>query len=158
MYIILLIRREKNHFLLFKNCMVLNCKTLSLLHLRMRCGKFSWNWFSECGEEDFKILSMYFRYFVFISHWKRHTCSPSFEQTWILSTQGWFGPSLVAIGPVVSEKKILKFYCHIFAISKLSPLAKRSGPSFDQTWIPTTQRCFVQSVLKISLVLMEEKI
>jgi hypothetical protein len=30
---------------------------------------------------------------------------PSFEQTWIPSTQGWFVPSLVKIGPVVLEKK-----------------------------------------------------
>jgi hypothetical protein len=31
--------------------------------------------------------------------------SPSFEQTWIPSPQGWFVPSLVKIGPVVLEKK-----------------------------------------------------
>ena len=30
---------------------------------------------------------------------------PSFEQTWILITQGCFVPSLVEIGPVVLEKK-----------------------------------------------------
>ena len=31
--------------------------------------------------------------------------SPSFEQTWIPSPQGWFVPSLVKIGPAVLEKK-----------------------------------------------------
>ena len=33
---------------------------------------------------------------------------PSFEQTWIPFTQGWFVPSLVEIGPAVLEKKIFK--------------------------------------------------
>ena len=41
--------------------------------------------------------------------------------------------SLVEIGPVVLEKKILKF-CHcIFAISLLYPLGKECGPSLRQT-------------------------
>ena len=30
-----------------------------------------WNWPTGSVEEDFKILSMYFRYFVIISPWKR---------------------------------------------------------------------------------------
>ena len=33
-------------------------------------------------------------------------CGPSFQQTWIPFTQGYFVPSLVEIGPVVLEKKI----------------------------------------------------
>ena len=37
----------------------------------MLCAKFSWNWLSGSGEEDFLISSMYFRYFVIISPWKR---------------------------------------------------------------------------------------
>ena len=47
---------------------------------------------------------MYFHYFVIISPWKR--TGPSFEQTWIPFTQGYFVPSLVEIGPVVLEKKM----------------------------------------------------
>ena len=47
---------------------------------------------------------MYFCYLVIISHWKRTI--PSFEQTWIPFTQGYFVPSLVEIGPVVLEKKM----------------------------------------------------
>jgi hypothetical protein len=31
--------------------------------------------------------------------------SPSFEETWIPSPQGWFVPNLVKIDPVVLEKK-----------------------------------------------------
>ena len=44
---------------------------LNPLHPRMLCAKFSWNWLSDSGEEDFLILSMYFHYFVIISPWKR---------------------------------------------------------------------------------------
>ena len=41
------------------------------LHPRMLCAKFGWNWLSGSGEEDFWISSMYFRYFVIISPWRR---------------------------------------------------------------------------------------
>ena len=44
---------------------------LNLLHPRMHIDKFGWNWSSDSGEEDFLISSMYFRYFVIISPWKR---------------------------------------------------------------------------------------
>ena len=33
--------------------------------------KFGWNWRGGSGEEDFLILSMYFRYFVIISSKKK---------------------------------------------------------------------------------------
>ena len=36
-----------------------------------RCGRFGWNWPSGSWDEDFKISSMYFCYFVIISPWKR---------------------------------------------------------------------------------------
>ena len=36
-------------------------------------------WSGGSGEEDILMSSMYFRYFVFISPWKR--AGPSFEQT-----------------------------------------------------------------------------
>ena len=49
----------------------------------------------------FLKLSMYFRYFVFISTWKR---PESF--IWIPIIQGCFAPSLVEIGPVVLENKM----------------------------------------------------
>ena len=41
------------------------------LHPRMLCAKIGLNWPSGSGEEDFLISSMYFRYFVIISSWKR---------------------------------------------------------------------------------------
>ena len=36
----------------------------------MLCAKFGWNWPSG-SEEDFHNTSMYFRYFIIISSWKR---------------------------------------------------------------------------------------
>ena len=44
---------------------------LNPLHPRMLCAKFGWNWPSGSVEEDFLISSMFFRYFVIISPWKR---------------------------------------------------------------------------------------
>ena len=66
-------------------------------------------------------------------------------------------PSLVEIDPVVLKKKIFKVGQCIFAISLLFPLGKGPGPSFDQTWIPFTQGCFVPSLVEISPVVLEKK-
>ena len=46
------------------------------------------------------------------------------------------------------EKKIHKFRQCIFAISILSPLGKRRGPSFEQNWIPFTKGCFQYGSIK----------
>ena len=62
----------------------------------------------------FLILSMYFRYF-FISPLGKGW-GPSFEQTWILFTQGCNVLSLIEIGRVVLKKQIFKFCQCIFAI------------------------------------------
>ena len=86
--------------------MVLLRTNLNSIHPRMLCAKFGWNWPSGSGEEDIFVSwsSMYFRYFVFTPLGKGW--GPSFEQTWIPSTQGCFVSSLVEIGTVVLEKKM----------------------------------------------------
>ena len=56
---------------------------LNPLYPRMLCAKFGWDWPSRSGEDFFKILSVYFRYFVIISPWKGR--GPLFQQTWIPS-------------------------------------------------------------------------
>ena len=43
---------------------------LNPFHPRMICAKLSWNWRSGSGE-DFLNTSMYFCFFVIISHWNR---------------------------------------------------------------------------------------
>ena len=52
-----------------------------------------------------------------------------------------------------SGEEIFKFLQCILAISEWSPL-----PSFEQTWIPFTQGCFVPSLVKIGSVVLERKI
>ena len=44
---------------------------LNPFHSTMHCAKFSWNWPSGSGEDDYLILSMYFRNFEVISPWKK---------------------------------------------------------------------------------------
>ena len=69
----------------------------------MLCAKYNWYWPTGSGEEDFKNSSMYFRYFVIISPWKR--TGPFIWTNWIPFTQVCFVLSLVEIGPMVLEKK-----------------------------------------------------
>ena len=45
-----------------------------------------------------------------------------------------------------------------FAISLLSILGNSQGPSFEKTWIPITQICFVVSLIEIGPVISENRI
>ena len=99
---------------------------------------------------------MYFRYFKIISPWKR---AGSFIWTNLNPLHPKkLVPSLVENGSVVLEKKIFKFHQCIFTISKLFPFGKGRGPSFEQTWIPFIQGCFVPSLVEIGSVVLEKKI
>ena len=143
------------------------------------CAKFWWNWSSCFGEEDIiKFLQCIFVFFLFSplgKEWGR-----SFEQTSIPLTQGWFEPNLIEVGHVSPEKKslnfvnefslicyylplqqgivlhlktlILQFRQYIFANLLLSPLGKKYGPSFEQTWIP-----FTPSLFEIDPAVLEKK-
>ena len=92
---------------------------LNPLHPRMLCAKFSWNWPSGSGEEDFLISSMFFpplfRTYVIISPWKRAglfiwiNLNPLYPRL--------LCANLVEIGSVVLEKKIFYFRQCIFTIS-----------------------------------------
>ena len=46
------------------------------------------------------------------------------------------------------------YSCYIVIISPW----KRAGSSFEQTWTPFTQRCFVPSIVEIDPVDLEQKI
>jgi hypothetical protein len=86
--------------------------------------------------EDFLKCSAYFYSFAIIS--------PSRGAITFIWTnlnflpQRWFVPSVVKIGLVVLEKKILKKFQSIFTFSLLSPLGVGISLSFEQTWIPST--------------------
>ena len=127
---------------------------LNLLHPKMICEKFGWNWPSGSGEEDFLNLSMFFRNFIIISSWKRR--GRSFEQTQTPSIQKCV-PSLVETAPVFLDRKIFKICWCIFGISKLFPLKKMRGPSFEQTWISFAQGCSVPSLVEIGSVVLKKK-
>ena len=75
---------------------------------------------------------------------------PSFEHTWIPLTQGCFVPSLVEIGPVVLEEKILNFI-HVFLYFLIISPWKGRGSSFEVTWIPFTKDTLCQVWLKLVL-------
>ena len=90
--------------------------------------------------------------FIIISPWKK--VGP-FIWTWVLITQGCIVPSLVEIGPVVLEKKTFKYFQYNFNISLSYPLGKGRGPSFEQTWIPFTQGCFVPNLVENGPVVLK---
>ena len=70
---------------------------------------------------------------------------PSFEQSWLPFSQGWFLLSSVEIDLVVLEKKIFKICLCIFAIFLLSPLGKEWDSWFKQIWLQS----FVPSLVEI---------
>ena len=65
---------------------------LNLLHQRMFRTKFGWKPRSY-GEDDFKMLSMYFCYYLPLEK----ACGPSFDHTWISFTQRYFVPMLIKL-------------------------------------------------------------
>ena len=144
-----------------------SCKTICSLFQGgikmnlMLCAKFEWKCPNGSGKEIFKKFSiMSFHYFAIISTlrrawpfiWKK---TPT---NWIIFIQGYFVPSFVENGTVVLEKKICTSSQCIFTTSQLSPLWEGCGPSFDQTWIPLIQECFVPCLMDIGPVVLEKKI
>ena len=85
-----------------------------------------------------------------ISPWKRY--GPSFEQTLISFSEGCFVPRLVKISLFILEKKILKLYRYIFAISLSSPLEKELA-----LYLNKLETSFVPSVVEIGLLVLEKK-
>ena len=50
------------------------------------------------------------------------------------------------------KTKILKYFQYNLTILILSPLGERLDPSLEQTWIPSTQGCFVPSKVEICFI------
>ena len=63
------------------------CKNLNSIYPRILCAKVCWNWPSSFKERIFKYFQYNFTILLLspLGEW----CGPSFEQTWIPSTQGW---------------------------------------------------------------------
>ena len=113
---------------------------LDPLHPRMFCAKIGWNWLSGSGEEDFLILSMYFRYFVIISAWKRvepliWTNLNPLHPRMHWAKFGWNWPN----GSGEEDFLFLPMYYHYFVI--ISPW-KRTGPFIWTNLNPLHPRMF----------------
>ena len=63
---------------------------------------------------------------------------------------GWNWPS-------GSGEEDFKYFQYNFTISLLFPLGKGRGPSFEQTSFPSTQGCFVPSLVEIGPVVLDKK-
>ena len=72
--------------------------------------------------------------------------------------QGCFERSLVSIGSIILEENIFKCRQCILAISLSSLFGKGQDLSFEDTWIPFAQGCFLSSLVEIGLMLLEKKI
>ena len=65
------------------------------------------------------------------------------------------------IGPVVSDKKILKFSIQIYRENKLRPLAAMffdKSKWLEQSWYRITKGTFLQNYMEISPVVSDKKI
>ena len=97
---------------------------------------------------------MYIHYFVIIWSWAGAfiwTNLNSLHLRMLCVKFGWNCPS------GSREEDFFLFFQCISAIWLLSPLGKGRGPSFEQTWVPFTQTCFVLSLVKISPVVLVKK-
>ena len=81
---------------------------LNPLHPGMLCPTYRWNWPSGSWEEDFYSSSMYSRYFVIISPWKR--ARPFIWTDLNPSNSNCIVRSLVEIGPEERNVKSLWTY------------------------------------------------
>ena len=118
-------------------------------HQRMLCAKIGCNIGSVVLEMEEEFLN-FVNVFLLICYYLplEKGLVPSFEQTWIPFTKECFVPSFVEIGPVVLEKKILKF-CEWFSLFSII---------YPWTWIPITKGCFAPTFVEIGPVVLEKKI
>ena len=96
-----------------------------------------WNWPSG-SEEDFEILSLNFRYNIFLGK----VIGSSFEQTWIPFTYRYFVSSLIKIGQLLCRQCIFAIISHW----------KGGVPLFEDTWILLGKEWCVQSLFEIGHV------
>ena len=116
---------------------------------------FGWNWPSGSGEEDFLILSMIllFRNYLPLKkggalHLNKLESSlpkDTLCQVWLILAT-WFLRGRFFLISSIYFRNYLPY------------LGIEQGPSFEQTWIPFTQECFVPSLFEIGPVVLEKKI
>ena len=126
--------------------MVLICLRLNPLQPRMLCAQLGWRWPTGSKEEDSKILSMCFCYFIVVSLSKK--CGPSFKQH--SRMLGWYWPS----SSWEKDYQILSMYFRNFII--FSPW-KRVWPFIWKNLNPLYPRMlYVPSLVEICPVGLEK--
>ena len=130
--------------LLFRNNLPLEiggpfiCRNLNSIHPKILCAKFGWNWPNGSKEEDFKILSEYFGYFI-ISPLRKGR-GPSLKKTLNTLFPKILCAKFVEIWPGGLGEDFLKL-CQLmyFLYFVIISTWKRAGPAFEQTWVLNTQ-------------------
>ena len=79
----------------------------------------------------------------------------SFEETWILFTQGC--QDCLKLAQWFWRRGFFNFVNVFLLFCNYLPLEMGWGPSFEETWIPFTQGCFVPSLVEIGPVVLEKK-
>ena len=111
--------REKKYFL--SPVFLIECSLLFKIESPLFKDDLHWIWASDSGKKNFKILSMYFCYFVIISPRKSiwpfiWTNYNSINSRKICAMFGWI--SLVV-------RQCISIFCYIF------PPGNKCGPSFE---------------------------
>ena len=136
--------------------MVLLWAKLNPIHPRILCAKIGWNW-PRCSGEDFLLISsMYLRYFVIISPWKRAGLfiwkKLNHLQLRILCAKiGWNWPRCSG------EKIFFINFVYVFTqFRNYLPLEKGWALHLKKSWIAFNQGFFVQSLVEIGSVVLEK--
>ena len=122
---------------------------LNLLHQRILCAKFGWNWHSCFWEEDFLIFVNVFSLFFNYLGWAKNIDYAEFMRVWftrILTGAVW--------GLEDTEYEI---QTQIFTWPRLFWNHRHENHTwFEHTLIPFAQGCFVPSLVEIGPVVLDK--
>ena len=127
---------------------------MNFLYPRLLYAKFGWNWPCSSQVENFEI---FFIYFILLLSPLEERCGPLFVKIWITSSKDALCQIWLKLSSSFKER-IFNYFQYNFTISLLSPLWEGCGPSFEKSWIFSTQGCFVQSLVEIDVVVLNKKI
>ena len=130
------------------------------LHPKMLCVKFGWNWPSGSGEDFFKNfvkVFMLFRKYLPLEnggalHINKFESPPHPPQLKDALCQVW-----LKLAKWFWRRRLLNIFNKILLFCNYLPLGEGRGHSIDQTWIPSSQGCFMPSLVGIGPVVLENK-
>ena len=152
-YVITLIKRRKNINFMRIYWFIIWTK-LNPVHQRMFCVKFGWNWPSGSGEQNFIYFVNVFS--LFLSYLPLEKSGPfiwtnlnPLHLSMLCAKFDWNWPS----GFGEDFLNLSMYFCYIVIIYPWKAWAL----SYEQTWIPFTQGCFLPSLVEIGPVVLEKK-